>query len=175
MCVRSTCIGPSRPTLQWGRGLAAADVGGGIPSASRCNGLLQWGRGLAAADVRRISQMANPYTLLASMGPRPRSRGCDSTGTSGVTLEIWASMGPRPRSRGCLPVVVPLALAHQASMGPRPRSRGCENGSAVARMCEVAASMGPRPRSRGCTRSPTAVCVTIALQWGRGLAAADVR
>ena len=110
---------------------------------------LQWGRGLAAADVPGsvVKLGADPQ---ASMGPRPRSRGCLSGPARGRTV-TQASMGPRPRSRGCLQIADHVAdVDRGASMGPRPRSRGC-------------ARRLPPP-------DPTAAL----LQWGRGLAAADV-
>jgi len=134
---------------------------------------LQWGRGLAAADVA-YSAGAGPRVLPASMGPRPRSRGClrryGRDGPRPPCFNGAAASQPRmsPRIGACsrtLPRFNGAAAsqprmsrelrrmrsqATKASMGPRPRSRGC---TAASPNCvdDVRASMGPRPRSRGCS------------------------
>ena len=61
-------------TLQWGRGLMAAETGAidfiYISDAT----WLQWGRGLMAAETRRVLVDA-PDVGVASMGPRLDGRG----------------------------------------------------------------------------------------------------
>ena len=133
--------------LQWGHGLSAVEIGF---SSDRPNGRreLQWGHGLSAVEIRPHLR-EHRVGFLASMGPRPFSRGNEPRPTAARDLHAGASMGPRPFSRGndsaptrfriswgrlqwghglsaveircgfCL-----LALHHLASMGPRPFSRG---------------------------------------------------
>ena len=163
----------AKTSLQWGRGLSAAEITRSHAATNerqrRFNGAaafqprkfwlywrtesptqgLQWGRGLSAAEMKGDSARAF-NDLAASMGPRPFSRG-NISGRSRPPSNRLASMGPRPFSRGNVEVLGYGDVAMVASMGPRPFSRG-NRVSPLAR----------RVRARG-------------LQWGRGLSAAEIR
>ena len=59
--------------LQWGRGLSAAEITNAFLRSVRKD-QLQWGRGLSAAEIATHPIVADRKKL-ASMGPRPFSRG----------------------------------------------------------------------------------------------------
>ena len=59
--------------LQWGHGLSAVDIERVLPSFAIIR-LLQWGHGLSAVDIC-WKQRPRHRLLVASMGPRPFSRG----------------------------------------------------------------------------------------------------
>ena len=107
--------------LQWGRGLAAADLTE-FAIVAAVGKRLQWGRGLAAADLGGL-RLRVDAVLAASMGPRLGSRGSLRSplaigwpvplqwgrGLAAADLRSrrasfsrrgWASMGPRLGSRG---------------------------------------------------------------------------
>ena len=132
---------------------------------------LQWGRDLSVAETR-LPEDPDVRVHLASMGPRPFSRG-DVPYLPYRGAQTGASMGPRPFSRGDMLAIVclqqsvntlqwgrDLSVAETsylaatvtrqsvASMGPRPFSRGDHRGRARGQL-PAAASMGPRPFSRG--------------------------
>ncbi len=61
--------------LQWGRGLAAAEMSL-LRTSPLATTWLQWGRGLAAAEIRRKEkEEEEEERKTASMGPRPCGRG----------------------------------------------------------------------------------------------------
>ena len=63
-------------SLQWGRGLLAAEMSPGTVAERRYVDMLQWGRGLLAAEISSIvSELLDGNTKIASMGPRLVSRG----------------------------------------------------------------------------------------------------
>jgi len=172
---KARCCCHSSAALQWGRGLAAADVGAVLAKAPPV-APLQWGRGLAAADVA-LRAPAEARLVAASMGPRPRSRGCSANASA--CSSAWKRLLQWGRGLAAADVLPPPPKKNGgsiASMGPRPRSRGCRPAPAPRHPLRESASMGPRPRSRGCVPSAgTTPCSSYwVLQWGRGLAAADV-
>ena len=86
-------------------------------------GRLQWGRGLSAAEIERRAADSTP-NIIASMGPRPFSRGnCEPAASPAASMACFNGAaafqprkcpGPRSLCRRSAP----------ASMGPRPFSRG---------------------------------------------------
>jgi len=85
-------------SLQWGRGLLAAEMKVVISLAWE-QAMLQWGRGLLAAEMKLASHL-HVLGSTASMGPRLISRG---DGEDPITFPTGcASMGPRLISRGDL-------------------------------------------------------------------------
>src|SRR6266536_3631497 len=133
--------------LQWGLVLADEDAPSSSVSARAATRRLQWGLVLADEDALPVIAV-DLLTIAASMGPRPRGRGC-APPYAGVSSFRTASMGPRPRGRGCGAHLGRPSLRRLASMGPRPRGRGCGALRPAAQLLRRA-SMGPRPRGRGC-------------------------
>ena len=118
-----TIPGPSRTTvLQWGHDLSAVETGAGPPVSSVTVGGLQWGHDLSAVETRN-ADTRKPRSWVASMGPRPFSRGNTDRDSREPKSEV-ASMGPRPFSRGNRDEASAVHLSRHASMGPRPFSRG---------------------------------------------------
>ena len=109
---------------------------------------LQWGRGLSAAEIP-YHHTSTTTCNIASMGPRPFSRGnfVDSVNTHTTDP---ASMGPRPFSRG----------------NGTPRALGCPGRSWLQWGRGLSAAEIPSEMVR--RRSPDL------LQWGRGLSAAEI-
>jgi hypothetical protein len=60
-------------TLQWGRGCVAAETGT-TGTGATADGALQWGRGCVAAETV-VANRGERRAIVASMGPRLRSRG----------------------------------------------------------------------------------------------------
>ncbi len=110
---------------------------------------------------------------VASMGPRPRGRGCGYA-PAFAYFGALASMGPRPRGRGCAASPAPppsAAPRFNGASSSRTRMHGC-SAPAVGAVTLLqwglvladedahrgslgegegrGASMGPRPRGRGC-------------------------
>ena len=111
-------------------------------------------------------------SLLASMGPRPFSRGnCGCSPDAGRHGD--ASMGPRPFSRGNGEGYEGEGEGGGASMGPRPFSRGNRVLLGRAEGAGVA-SMGPRPFSRGNWPVSVRAGGQLKLQWGHGLSAVEI-
>ncbi len=163
--------------LQWGRGLAAAEIMGDVSGAQDIM-LLQWGRGLAAAEMPVSGATAGP-AYAASMGPRPCGRGNNRL-IGRRRLHYGASMGPRPCGRGLAAAeilsysvygdVVSLGFNGAAALRPRKSLRRLP-----ARPPSLRASMGPRPCGRGNpAREDVFFADCLMLQWGRGLAAAEI-
>ena len=95
-------VSPTKIPLQWGRDFAVAE--------SRCRPTrrpsattLQWGRDFAVAESMSFSYSISAR-IIASMGPRLRSRGI-SRPRSRFATSSRASMGPRLRSRGIVNVI----------------------------------------------------------------------
>ncbi len=183
---------------------------------------LQWGRGVSAAEMR-IGASIRPPRHWASMGPRRFSRGNHSKAWIRCCLRTRfngaAAFQPRKSVQSALKNQLKLVLqwgrgvsaaemgVHgkrtetptAASMGPRRFSRG--NRDATRRTGDMAsASMGPRRFSRGnlgvAVVTGTSTCrfngaaafqprksycagiftrATQKLQWGRGVSAAEIR
>ena len=137
--------GTSKPTLQWGRGISAAELcsstyGCWLPEK------LQWGRGISAAELRGPSLRCWPscrFNGAAAFQPRN-------------LRECWEGQSWQPSFNG--------AAAFQ------PRNFGRQ--AWVRRLPN--ASMGPRHFSRGivCVH-PISVRWVLKLQWGRGISAAE--
>ena len=133
--------------LQWGRGLSAAEMTTLLDRLAAADAGFN---GAAAFQPRkfRARRAASRGRLLASMGPRPFSRGNDASPSAHRghrdCFNGAAAFQPR-KSHGQISSTTTTA---SASMGPRPFSRGNERrrGSDV---CHRPASMGPRPFSRG--------------------------
>ena len=68
------CGSRMRSELQWGRGLSAAETSPNMLNTRKAGVWLQWGRGLSAAETVRPPRLGLRRRL-ASMGPRPFSRG----------------------------------------------------------------------------------------------------
>ena len=132
--------------LQWGRGLAAAEMT--HSSVITCSGRsLQWGRGLAAAEMIVAGESASSPTI-ASMGPRPCGRG--NVGSRGwpsncvLSFNGAAALRPRKWPASYRRVDRPRSFNGAAALRPRKSLAG-PVGIALA----ATASMGPRPCGRG--------------------------
>ena len=140
-----------------------------------------------------------PQSCAASMGPRLGGRGRSSR-RSVVGVGLLASMGPRLGGRGRFDCTAEHALGFLASMGPRLGGRGRAPRRLWAAPSPSPASMGPRLGGRGRPARWAADRVSqdrfngaaawwprkeaarvalpgveYALQWGRGLVAAEGR
>ena len=162
------------PSLQWGRGLSAAEMRNLCTALPGERATLQWGRGLSAAEMR--GRAGEPgRSRAASMGPRPFSRGnyqdeyerrnkvCQLQWGRGLSAAEIAI--PTTLSRGVLSGFNgAAAFQPRKSEPPEPEPEPPEP-----------ASMGPRPFSRG--NRPfrwRSTCAARELQWGRGLSAAEI-
>ena len=140
---RSTLLASS---LQWGRGLVAAE--GRLAGCGRHLRLhrLQWGRGLVAAEGLPDG-LPTEFLKTASMGPR--------LGGRGRKPPAWPCLAWSTRFNGA------------AAWWPRKDVH--QPGHAVP----LLASMGPRLGGRGRSRVPGCGRSCPPLQWGRGLVAAE--
>ena len=117
--------------------------------SQRCSDMLQWGHGLSAVDTGKEPCKFNGANI-ASMGPRPFSRGYLRPASVG-DLVLSASMGPRPFSRG----YTAAALAAPAWCSELQWGHGLSAVDTQRIRCRI--------------RS------LVLLQWGHGLSAVDTR
>ena len=160
----------ARPSLQWGRDRAVAEMAKTV-TANAIEEKLQWGRDRAVAEMTPYSAgrrskywlqwgrdraVAEIHAGFRNPNGRLRFNGAATARSRKLPKERrddarrGASMGPRPRGRGnvaTLPTGQPVGTA---SMGPRPRGRGNVRGRNHVLQVHRA-SMGPRPRGRGNT------------------------
>ncbi len=158
--------------LQWGRGLAAAEMWrtrpGGRPNSRGFNGA-------AAFRPRKFHRIDGHCRLReASMGPRPCGRGNSLTKILPRVYLVRLQWG-----RGLAAAEIRYVAAVQAEIGMLQWGRGL----AAAEICSLPAIVvvaGPcfngaaafRPR-----KSPgadLAIAKVLQLQWGRGLSAAEI-
>ena len=158
-------------SLQWGRGISAAELiyyitRGGVIQQRASMGPRHFSRGI------HLPRGARHHHTNASMGPRHFSRGIHLP-RGARHHHTNASMGPRHFSRGIGPPPSRLKVDSKASMGPRHFSRGIQRrgGPGGAR---PAASMGPRHFSRGIPGMSKRAARRRRLQWGRGISAAEL-
>ena len=85
-----------------------------------------------------------------------------------------ASMGPRPCGRGNRNRVLGSCLARRASMGPRPCGRGNRVRSGAQRLTAGRLQWGRGLAAAEIRRMKQSGIYAIWLQWGRGLAAAEI-
>ncbi len=139
-------VHPRLYTLQWGRGIAAAESLAGPPSvAARI--WLQWGRGIAAAESwEHITQHSDQIT--ASMGPRHCCRGIDSVLHSRLRHPALLQWGRGIAAAESITAALPFRHIQLASMGPRHCCRGILR-RPRGRNDGLLASMGPRHCCRG--------------------------
>ena len=137
--------------------------------------VLQWGRGLAAAEICRPgggTAIGSPsFNGAAALRPRKFQRWSVATRD-----DNGASMGPRPCGRGnAVAALVAHKVAAQLQWG-RGLAAAEMITDLVRRRSRTGASMGPRPCGRG-NRTCWPCCANgmRRLQWGRGLAAAEIR
>ena len=142
-----------------------------IISASSRLATLQWGRGISAAESRGRLRHA-PRCHCASMGPRHFSRGIPLRHAILTYALSKASMGPRHFSRGIHHHRRQHPPAAGASMGPRHFSRGIRKRSRRYRWRgRLQWGRGiSAAESLARMKSPYAL---LMLQWGRGISAAE--
>ena len=164
--INTTKIG----ALQWGRDLSAAETGTTLPLKTALfsfNGAATFQpRKPVSASLRAFA----PYRFNGAATFQPRKPDKQRNDCLGLRL---ASMGPRPFSRGNAPVVRDTWERLPASMGPRPFSRGNRLtwGKSALRGFGFNGAATFQPRKRGMVSSPRKQ--TFSLQWGRDLSAAE--
>jgi hypothetical protein len=148
--------------LQWGRDRAVAELieSGGV-TLSNSSRRIRF-NGAATARSRNClypcSQEIQRFSMLASMGPRPRGRGISNFFTTGEgqrSLSI-ASMGPRPRGRG----ITITALRRPAARRSSPRLQWGRDRAVAELWLDV--EYGHIP------------VASLRLQWGRDRAVAEL-